>query len=188
MSMRVTPTAIPDVLLVEPAVHRDDRGFFLESYHAERYRAHGITETFVQDNHSRSVAGTLRGLHAQRLQPQAKLVRVIQGTIFDVAVDVRRGSPTFLKWVGLELSADNARQLYVPVGFVHGFSVVTETAEVEYKCSTPYAAGDEIGIAWNDPDIGVVWNVEAPLLSPKDAKLPRVSQVYDQLPLWQPSR
>ncbi|HEV7733363.1 MAG TPA: dTDP-4-dehydrorhamnose 3,5-epimerase [Candidatus Binatia bacterium] len=186
--MRITPTAIPDVLLVEPAVHRDDRGFFLESYHAERYREQGITETFVQDNHSRSVVGTLRGLHAQRLQPQAKLVRVIQGSIFDVAVDVRRGSPTFLKWIGLELSADNARQLYVPVGFVHGFSVVTETAEVEYKCSTPYAPGDEFGIAWNDPDIGVVWNVGAPLLSPKDAKLPRVSEVYDQLPLWQPRR
>jgi dTDP-4-dehydrorhamnose 3,5-epimerase len=185
--MRVTPTTVPDVLLVEPRVHADARGFFLESYHAERYREHGITDTFVQDNHSRSVAGTLRGLHAQRRQPQAKLVRVVQGAIFDVAVDVRRGSPTFLRWVGMELSAENRQQLYVPEGFVHGFCVLTETAEVEYKCSTLYAAGDEFGIAWDDPEIGVEWPIASPLLSEKDAKLPRVAAVGDLLPTYRPA-
>lgn len=180
--MRVIPTAVPDVLIVEPRVHADARGFFLESYHAARYREHGITDTFVQDNHSRSVGGTLRGLHAQRLQPQAKLVRVVQGAIFDVAVDVRRGSPTFLRWVGMELSAENRQQLYVPIGFVHGFCVLTETAEVEYKCSTPYAPGDEFGVAWDDPEIGIVWPVASPLLSEKDAKLPRIADVAHLLP------
>lgn len=180
--MRIIPTAVPDVLIVEPRVHADARGFFLESYHADRYREHGITDTFVQDNHSRSVAGTLRGLHAQRLQPQAKLVRVVQGAIFDVAVDVRRGSPTFLRWVGMELSAENRQQLYVPIGFVHGFCVLTDTAEVEYKCSTPYAPGDEFGVAWNDPEIGIAWPVASPLLSEKDAKLPRIADVAHLLP------
>jgi dTDP-4-dehydrorhamnose 3,5-epimerase len=182
--MRVVPTTIPDVLLVEPRVHADARGFFLESYHAERYREHGIADTFVQDNHSRSVARTLRGLHAQRRQPQAKLVRVVQGTIWDVAVDVRRGSPTFLQWVGMELSAENRQQLYVPVGFMHGFCVLTETAEVEYKCSTPYLAGDEIGAAWDDPEIGIAWPIASPILSDKDASLPRIAAIADQLPVW----
>lgn len=182
--MRVARTSIPDVLIVEPRVFADARGFFLESYHAERYREHGITDTFVQDNHSRSVAGTLRGLHAQRRTPQAKLVRVVHGAIFDVAVDVRRGSPTFLRWVGMELSAENRQQLYVPAGFLHGFCVLTDSAEVEYKCSTLYAAGDEFGVAWNDPEIAIDWPVRAPILSAKDAALPRIADVSDLLPAW----
>src|SRR4051812_30511223 len=157
--MRVVPTDIPDVLIVEPAVHADGRGFFLESYHAERYRAHGIDGPFVQDNHSRSVAGTLRGLHLQLSRPQGKLVRVIEGEIFDVAVDVRRGSPTFGRFVAVTLTADNFKQCYVPRGFAHGFCVISPTAQVEYKCTELYDAASEIGIAWNDPAIGIPWPV-----------------------------
>src|SRR4029077_3355178 len=131
--VRVVPTAIPDVILIEPDVHVDGRGFFLETFHADRYRQHGIAGPFVQDNHSRSVAGTLRGLHLQLRHPQGKLIRVIEGEIFDVAVDVRRNSPTFGRWVGINVSADNFRQVYVPPGFAHGFAVVSPTAPVEYK-------------------------------------------------------
>ncbi|MFN8545783.1 MAG: dTDP-4-dehydrorhamnose 3,5-epimerase [Candidatus Binatia bacterium] len=172
--MQVAPTEIPDVLIIEPDVYRDQRGFFLETYHAERYRAAGIAAPFVQDNHSRSVRGTLRGLHGQRRNPQGKLVRAVVGEVFDVAVDVRSGSPSYGRWVGVTLTADSCRQLYVPPGFLHGFCVVSEVAEIEYKCTAPYDAADEIGVVWDDPTIAVAWPVDAPLLSARDAALPRL--------------
>ncbi len=162
------PTAIPDVILVEPKVFGDDRGFFLETYQQERYHAGGIPLPFVQDNHSKSRRGTLRGLHAQLQQPQGKLVRAVEGEIFDVAVDVRPGSPTFGRWVGETLSAENFHQLYVPPGLLHGFCVLSPTAQVEYKCTALYAPEDEISVAWNDPELGVEWPIEEPVLSQRD--------------------
>ena len=184
--MRVTPQAIPDVLVIEPDVHRDPRGFFVETYQAERYRANGIPLPFVQDNHSRSVAGTLRGLHLQVRRPQGKLVRVIAGEVFDVAVDVRRGSPTVGQWVGVLLSADNFKQCYVPPGFAHGFCVLSPVAEFEYKCTSLYDPGHEVGIAWNDPQLGIAWPVDTPVLSPRDqAHLPLMA-VADALPAFNP--
>ena len=172
--MRFTPLALPDVILVEPDVHRDPRGFFLETYHLDKYRAGGIPGPFVQDNHSRSVRGTLRGLHAQRRRPQGKLVRAVDGEMFDVAVDIRRGSPTFGRWVGVRLSGENFQQLYVPPGFAHGFCVLSEVVNVEYKCTDVYDAADEIGLAWNDPDVGIEWPVGEPIISDKDRRLPRL--------------
>ena len=170
--MKITPTEIPDVLLIEPSVHRDGRGFFLETWQREKYRAHGIGPEFVQDNHSRSVRGTLRGLHAQRRRPQGKLVRAVAGEIWDVAVDVRPGSPTFGKWAAATLSSENFRQLWVPPGMVHGFCVLSETAEVEYKCTELYDRADEIGLRWDDPAVAIPWPVGEPLLSPKDREQP----------------
>ena len=175
--MKLSPTEIAGVVLIEPAVHRDARGFFLESYHAEKFRAAGIPHPFVQDNHSRSQRGTLRGLHAQRRRPQGKLVRAVRGEIFDVAVDLRPGSPTYGKWVSATLSEENFRELYVPPGFLHGFCVVSEFAEVEYKCTDVYVAGDEIGVRWNDSALGIVWPVREPLLSAKDAALPTLAEL-----------
>jgi len=172
--VRFTPLALPDVILVEPDVHRDPRGFFLETYHLDKYRAGGIPGPFVQDNHSRSVRGTLRGLHAQRRRPQGKLVRAVDGEMFDVAVDIRRGSPTFGRWVGVRLSGENFQQLYVPPGFAHGFCVLSEVVNVEYKCTDVYDAADEIGLAWNDPDVGIEWPVGEPIISDKDRRLPRL--------------
>ncbi|PYQ01582.1 MAG: dTDP-4-dehydrorhamnose 3,5-epimerase [Acidobacteria bacterium] len=170
--MRFTPLALPEVILVEPDVHRDARGFFLETYHAERYRAGGIPGPFVQDNHSRSVRGTLRGLHAQRRRPQGKLVRAVDGEMFDVAVDIRRVSPSFGRWVGVRLSGENFRQLYVPPGFAHGFCVLSGVVNVEYKCTDFYDPGDEIGLVWNDPEVGIEWPVSDPIISEKDRRLP----------------
>lgn len=167
--MKVTPTALPEVLLVEPRVFRDARGFFLESFNVRTYAQAGLPGTFVQDNHSRSQRGTLRGLHAQARQPQGKLVRVVEGEVFDVAVDVRRSSATFGQWVGVTLNADNFLQLYVPPGFAHGFCVVSDYAEFEYKCTDYYHPQSEVAIAWNDPQIGVEWPVDTPLLSERDA-------------------
>ena len=172
--MRFTPLALPEVILVEPDVHRDARGFFLETYHLEKYRAGGVSGPFVQDNHSRSGRGTLRGLHAQRRRPQGKLVRAVDGEMFDVAVDIRRASPTFGRWVGVRLSGENFRQLYVPAGFAHGFCVLSEVVHVEYKCTDFYDPGDEIGLAWNDPDVGIEWPVSDPIVSEKDRRLPRL--------------
>ena len=180
--MLVVPTDIPDVLVIEPRVHVDGRGFFVETYHAERYRQHGIEAVFVQDNHSRSVGGTLRGLHLQNRRPQGKLVRVIEGEVFDVAVDVRRGSPTFGRWVGVTLSADNYKQVYVPPGFAHGFCVLSQVAQVEYKCTDFYDAAGEIGIAWNDPDLAIAWPVREPLLSPRDMRHPTLAELTAELP------
>jgi dTDP-4-dehydrorhamnose 3,5-epimerase len=171
--VKVLVTELPGVLLVEPVVHRDARGFFLETLRESRYAEHGIDVRFVQDNHSRSQRGTLRGLHAQLApRPMAKLVRCVAGVIFDVAVDLRRGSPTYGRWVGFELSAENFRQLWIPAGFAHGFCVVSEHAEVEYKCSEVYAPQHEIAIAWNDPRIGVRWPIHEPTLSPRDREAP----------------
>lgn len=154
--------------LLKPRVFGDSRGFFLESYHEPRYRAAGIDVGFVQDNHSRSIRGTLRGLHYQSSPGQAKLVRVIAGSIFDVTVDIRPGSPTFGKWHGVTLDAETHQQLFIPVGFAHGFCVTAPFAEVLYKVSHPYDATTESTIAWNDPQIGVDWPVTDPLLSARD--------------------
>jgi dTDP-4-dehydrorhamnose 3,5-epimerase len=180
--VRVTPTALPDVLVIEPEVHRDGRGFFVEAYHADRYREHGITGPFVQDNHSQSVGRTLRGLHLQWRRPQGKLVRVIEGEVFDVAVDVRRGSPTFGKWVGVHLTAESFRQVWVPPGFAHGFCVVSPVAQFEYKCTDIYDPAGEIGIAWNDPAIAIEWPVTDPLLSARDRQHPMLAELSDKLP------
>ncbi len=179
--MKFLQTALPGVLLVEPDVWRDERGFFLESYHAGKYRDGGIPLPFVQDNHSRSARGTLRGLHAQWRKPQGKLVRVLQGEIFDVAVDVKPGSPTFGQWVGATLNSENHLQIWVPAGHLHGFCVLSETAEVEYKCTDVYDPGGEVGVAWSDPDIGIEWPVRTPVLSGKDAAAPLLKDVASLL-------
>jgi dTDP-4-dehydrorhamnose 3,5-epimerase len=177
--VKFVPAGIPGVLVIEPDVHTDVRGFFLETYHAEKYRAGGIADVFVQDNHSRSGGGTLRGLHLQLHRPQGKLIRVIEGSIFDVAVDVRRGSPTFGKWVGVTLSADNFKQCYIPKGFAHGFAVTSPVAQVEYKCTDVYDASSEIGIAWNDPDLAIAWPISDPVLSERDKRHPRLADVAE---------
>jgi len=183
--MRALPTTLPGVLVIEPVVHRDARGLFLETYHADKYRAAGIALPFVQDNHSRSHARTLRGLHAQLgSHPQGKLVRALQGTIFDVAVDIRRGSPTFRRWVGVELSGDDFRQLYVPPGFLHGFCVLSESADVTYKCTEPWNPAEEISVRWDDPDLGIEWPIAAPVLSDKDAAAPRLTDQLERLPRY----
>lgn len=184
--MKVFPTDLDGVLVIEPQVHRDDRGFFAETYHAARYAAAGVGATFVQDNHSRSVQNTLRGMHAQLERPQAKLLRVLRGRIFDVVVDVRRGSPTFKRWISVELSEENFRQIFVPIGFAHGFCVLSDVAEVEYKCSDVYQAGDELGLAWNDPEIGIRWPTTEPLLSVKDRDGQPLARLLDRLPAYAP--
>jgi dTDP-4-dehydrorhamnose 3,5-epimerase len=176
-------SALPEVIVIEPDVLQDRRGFFLETYHVDKFRAGGIVDTFVQDNHSRSTAGTIRGLHLQLQRPQGKLIRVIEGEIFDVAVDVRRGSPTFGKWVGVTLSAENFKQCYIPKGFAHGFAVVSAVAQVEYKCTDVYDKASEIGIAWDDPAIGITWPVSNPVLSDRDTRHPRLAEIA-QLPTF----
>ncbi len=170
--MQITPTAIPDVLLIEPRVFRDERGFFLEAFQAQRYAAAGMSQPMVQDNHSGSRRGVLRGLHYQVRRPQGKLVSVVVGEIFDVAVDLRRSSPTFGRWVGLTLSAENRRQMWVPPGFAHGFYATSEWAEVCYKVTDCYDPEGERTLLWNDPQVGVAWPLDggAPLLSEKDAR------------------
>lgn len=182
--MRVHATDLPEVLLFEPAVHRDARGFFLETFHLEKYRAAGLVLPFVQDNHSRSGPRILRGLHAQVGAPLGKLVRCVQGAVFDVAVDVRRGSPTFGRWVGVTLSADNMHQLWVPPGFLHGFCVTTAPADVEYKCTALWNPAEEIAVRWNDPDLAIAWPISNPELSPKDAAAPLLAEIHDRLPRY----
>jgi dTDP-4-dehydrorhamnose 3,5-epimerase len=184
--VRFLPTELPGVLVIEPDVHQDPRGFFLETYHAEKYRAGGIDSPFVQDNHSRSGRGTLRGLHLQLRRPQGKLIRVIEGEIYDVAVDVRRGSPTFARWVGVVLSAENFKQCYVPPGFAHGFCVTSADAQVEYKCTDLYDPASEIGIPWNDPTIAVTWPIAQPLLSDRDQRHQPLQGILAELPVWLP--
>lgn len=182
--MKFLPTAIPEVIVVEPQVFRDGRGFFLEVYHQKKFEEGGLPGTFVQDNHSHSIRGTLRGLHAQLRNPQGKLVRAVVGEIFDVAVDIRPGSPTFGRWVGETLSGENFRQLWVPPGFAHGFCVLSETAHVQYKCTELYDREDEIAVLWNDPQIGIEWpanDLGEPLLSPKDAAAPPLAKILHQL-------
>jgi len=177
--MQVFETAIPDVKLIEPKVFGDDRGFFLESFQAERYAEQaGITLAFVQDNHSRSTRNVLRGLHFQRSKPQGKLVRVVRGEVLDVAVDIRRGSPTFGNVVAEILSEDNKRQLWIPPGLAHGFVVLSETADFEYKCTDYYDPSDEGSLIWNDPDLNIDWRVTDPILSAKDAQGLRLAELY----------
>lgn len=183
--MTFRATKLPGVILIEPKVHGDERGFFVETYHEQRYAENGIPLRFVQDNHSRSVGPILRGLHAQRTRAQGKLVRCVEGRIFDVAVDIRRGSPTFAQWVGFELSAANFHQLWIPPDFAHGFCVLDGgPVQVEYKCTDLYDPSDELGVAWDDPDLGVEWPIEKPLLSPKDRALGRLADLMDRLPIF----
>jgi dTDP-4-dehydrorhamnose 3,5-epimerase len=172
MTMQVRQTALPGVVIIEPRVFQDARGFFLETWHARRYAEAGIEAAFVQDNHSRSRKDTLRGLHFQRTRPQGKLVRVIEGEIYDVAADVTPGSPTYGQWVGVSISADNFQQIYVPPGYAHGFCVVSEVAQVEYKCTDVYDPADEGGVMWNDPVLGITWPTHAPVLSHRDQTHP----------------
>ena len=181
--MRFVPTELPGVVIIEPDVHRDARGFFLETFHASKFAAGGLDVTFVQDNHSLSVQHTLRGLHAQRTKPQGKLVRVVEGEIWDVAVDLRPDQPTFGRWTATTLSSTNFRQLYLSPGFAHGFCVMSPVAQVEYKCTDVYDPGTEIGIAWNDPTVAITWPVSAPTLSPRDSRLPTLDAIRSQLPI-----
>jgi len=175
--MKIEKTNLDGIVVIEPKVFGDHRGFFYESYHYQRYCDAGITAVFVQDNQSRSVKNTLRGLHYQVNPGQGKLVRVIDGEIFDVAVDVRWQSPTFGQWFGINLSAENKKQLYIPVGFAHGFCVLSDFAEVNYKCTDYYSPKDERGILWNDPALAIEWPIENPILSVRDQQHPRFSAI-----------
>ena len=176
--MNITKLDIDGVVLFEPRVFEDSRGFFLETFSRDRYQEAGLTRPFIQDNHSYSSKGTVRGLHYQLTQPQGKLVFCVTGEIFDVAVDIRKGSPTFGKWVGAILSRENHRQLFVPEGFAHGFCVLSETADVIYKCTDLYKPGDDYGIAWDDEEINIEWPMDmaAALLSDKDLKNPKLAE------------
>lgn len=167
--------SLPEVILAEPKLFTDQRGWFMETYKQIDFEAGGIRRAFVQDNHSCSAPGTLRGLHYQLHHPQGKLVRVVRGRVLDVAVDIRRGSPTFGRWVSVELSAENHRQLYVPPGFAHGFCAPSEESEVEYRCTDYYAPTDERGIIWNDSALSIKWPLDTPVLSPKDQTFPTLA-------------
>jgi dTDP-4-dehydrorhamnose 3,5-epimerase len=181
--MNVVPTDLPGVLIIEPKVFGDSRGFFLELWNEERYRQAGIPPLTAQDNLSRSGRGVLRGLHFQYPEPQGKLVYVLEGEVFDVAVDIRRGSPTFGRWTGCELSAENCRQFYVPEGFAHGFCVLSETVLFAYKCTRYYRPEFETAIAWDDPAIGIPWPIKDPKLSAKDRAAVRLADIpADRLP------
>ncbi len=179
--MRFIPTSLPGVVIVEPDVHRDTRGYFLETFHAAKYAAAGIAASFVQDNHSSSMRNTLRGLHLQLRKPQGKLVRVVEGEIWDVAVDVRADLPTFGQWTSAVISAENFRQIYVPPGCAHGFCVLSETAAVQYKCTELYDPADEVGIAYDDPDLAIAWPVTDPVLSARDQRHGRLADLVDRL-------
>ena len=186
MTLKFTETSLPGVLLIEPMMFEDDRGFFMETYHMGKYDEAGLNQVFVQDNHSHSRRFTLRGLHYQLKHPQGKLVYVIAGEILDIAVDIRRGSSTFGRWTGTLLSEKNRHQLFIPAGFAHGFCVLSEIADVIYKCTDLYTPGDEYGILWSDPTIDIVWPIENPGLSEKDAKSPRLNDVPEEhLPLYE---
>ena len=181
MPVRFEKTELEGVMLCVPEVFRDVRGFFLETYHAQKYMAGGVRAVFVQDNRSRSSKGVLRGLHYQLHKPQAKLLCCTRGEIFDVAVDIRRGSPTFGQWTGARLSEENHHQLYIPGGFAHGFCVLSDVAEIEYKCSEFYDPRDDRGVRWNDPDLKVDWPITDPVLSAKDVAQPFLKDA--ELPL-----
>ena len=178
--MKVIETALPGVLIIEPRVFGDQRGFFLETFQAERYREAGITQPFVQDNHSRSQKGVLRGLHFQRSRPQGKLVSVSRGSVYDVAVDINPESPTCGQFVGVELSDDNHRQFWVPPGYAHGFCVLSDTADFQYKCTDLYYPEDEGGLIWNDPEVNIPWPMETPKLSVKDQSNPTLRQLLER--------
>lgn len=175
--MKIIETSLPGCVVIEPKVFGDDRGFFMESWNRERYAAAGIGPDFVQSNLSRSAHGVLRGLHYQWPNPQGKLVSVLEGEVYDVAVDIRRGSPHFGQWTAVFLSAENKRQFWIPEGFAHGFVVTSETALFTYLCTAPYDAEADAGIAWDDPAVGVDWPIANPSLSAKDAKAPRLADV-----------
>jgi len=181
--MNVIATDIPEVLIIEPKIFGDVRGFFLETYQHERYAAHGISLPFIQDNLSRSSRGVLRGLHFQNPMSQGKLVSVVKGSVLDVALDVRRGSPTFGRHVAVQLDDDNRRQLWVPRGFAHGFIVLSETADFAYKCDNNYSPKNEIVVRWNDPELGIAWGIDNPSLSARDAAAPLLKDVSN-LPLY----
>ena len=176
--MKVLPTALEGVLIIEPDVFSDERGFFLETYQRHRYsQIPGLDVEFVQDNHSYSKKRVLRGLHMQRRHPQGKLVRAVTGHVWDVAVDVDPASPTFRRWVGVDLTGFNHLQLYIPPGYAHGFCVVSDTANVEYKCTQIYQPEDELGVAWNDPELDIRWPVDEPVLSARDMSNPSLREI-----------
>jgi dTDP-4-dehydrorhamnose 3,5-epimerase len=181
MGLRCHGESIGEVILVEPQVFEDDRGFFLETYQQARYTGKGIGPAFVQDNHSHSRKGSVRGLHYQLKHPQGKLVYAVTGRIFDVVLDIRRGSPTFGNWCGAVLSDENKHQIYIPPGFAHGFSVLSDRADVIYKCTDFYTPGDEYGVRWSDPELDIDWGVEHPILSPKDLANPLLSEISREL-------
>src|SRR5262245_50236043 len=183
--MRVSDTALPGVRIIEPRIFEDPRGYFMEMWHHLRYQEYQLPLQFVQDNFSSSIRGTLRGLHFQYPHAQGKLIQVLQGEIFDVAVDIRVGSPTFGQWVSVLLSESNHRQLYVPEGFAHGFCVTSERALCVYKCTDFYAAEAEGGVLWNDPDLAIEWPVQTPLVSPKDERYPLLRELaQERLPRY----
>ena len=181
MSLKFIKTSLPEVLVIEPDLFKDGRGFLMETYHQRKYSEGGISQSFIQDNYSHSLRGTLRGLHYQLKHPQDKLIYVITGEIFDVAVDIRHGSPTFGQWVGMHLSEENKRQIFVPKGFAHGFCVMSETADVIYKCTDLYDPDDDYGIHWADPDIGIEWPDIKPIISDKDSQNPRLNDIPENL-------
>lgn len=182
--MKVVPTPLDEVLLLEPRIFRDERGFFLETFNAGQLAGTALDVEFVQCNHSRSTAGVVRGLHYQLANPQGKLVHVARGRIFDVAVDIRRGSPSFGKWTGVELDDESLASLWIPPGFAHGFCVLSETADLIYKCTSLYDQFDDRGIAWNDPSIGIEWPGSEHLVSEKDARWQGLSADRSDLPLY----
>jgi len=186
--MNFVPTDLSGVIVVEPELFPDERGFFLETFRSDKYARGGINADFLQDNQSRSTRNTIRGLHAQRQHPQGKLVRAVTGSVFDVVVDIRRGSPNYLKWIAVELSADNFRQIYVPPGFAHGICITSEFADIEYKCTDYYDPADELRIAWNDPSIGIRWPVKNPILSEKDRQARTIADQILHLPLYSEAR
>ena len=187
-TLRKSETALPGVFEIKPATFRDERGFFMETYHQANFASLGITDHFVQDNHSSSRKGTLRGLHYQLEHPQAKLGRVIEGEALDVAVDIRLGSPYFGKWVSVVLSAAEGNQIYIPCGFAHGFVALTDRVQFLYKCSELYHPRDERGVAWNDPELAIEWQIETPLISSKDAANPTLAKMPREfLPRYSPA-
>jgi dTDP-4-dehydrorhamnose 3,5-epimerase len=180
-------TSLPGVYELRPRIYRDARGFFIETYHRARLSQLGIGDAFVQDNHSQSAQGTLRGLHYQLHHPQAKLCRVVEGEVLDIAVDIRVGSPNFGKWTSVHLTAREQNQIYIPAGFAHGFLALTNSVQFLYKCSDYYTSGDEYGILWNDPALGIAWKVSGPLLSDKDSRNPTLASVpTEHLPRYNP--
>jgi dTDP-4-dehydrorhamnose 3,5-epimerase len=184
--VKVTATALPGVLLIEPSVYRDKRGFFLEAFHEQRFSEHHLPNEFRQDNWSHSTGGVLRGLHYQRTRPQGKLLTVMNGSIFDVAVDVRFGSPTFGRWAGFQLRGDEPRYLWIPPGFAHGFCVLSEQADILYKCTEYYDPADERGVRWDDPQLAIDWPIRDPILSPKDSGFAALSHSESDLPAYRP--
>jgi len=180
--LKVTETNLPGVLIIEPKVFQDSRGFFLETFSANRYEAAGIRGPFVQDNHSRSLKGTVRGLHLQATKPQGKLMRAVSGSMLDVAVDVRVGSPHFGKWTSALITGENFKQMFVPEGFAHGFAVLSDVVDVEYKCTGYYDPADELTVLWNDPAIGIDWPVNEPTLSGRDRSARPLLELVDRLP------